>query len=414
MMKDKSTVRECFLRHSVGADLCVIEGVAGLYDSRDGISEDGSTAQIAKWIGDAPIVFVVDASKTVRSVPAWVLGFQEFDKDVRIGAVITNFVNSESHRKWIEDALAQESHRLVDSKTKESVLFAGAFPKEVSVGIGERHLGLKIPGESGDNDENTIFDRLAILAEKHLNLDALLKLAGKFSSLTFSQLKDSLSSSLLKSIKEKKKKCCRIGVAYDEAFNFYYSDNLILLEQHGAELVEFSPIHSKHLPSNLDALYLGGGFSELHAEALHNNASLRQQIHDFGVLSEKVIYAECGGMMYLTRLMYTRNADNKDTLVQFPRKMVNIFSEYSCRMTPNVQMYYTEISFPNDIPLFPGLHCCGQRFHLSEIFRNDSNKIDCHISPSSVYATPKLYNSEPEPDGLVHQTWQATGSTPPC
>ena len=409
MMRSPDIVLASFHYHSQGADICIIEGAMGLHDSIDGISDDGSAAQIAKWL-NAPVVLVVDAGKMARSVAAMALGYTVLDKEMRMGAVVVNRVGGKVHIDWIRDAVEHEGTKigglLKDVGTGEAVLFAGALPQDGSVAVPERHLGLTMPNEqqqqqqhhqeeqldqNQDQDENEMrYLRLAALVEENLDMDALFKIGQ--TSRQVAQVSSFLSNSIIPPPilqPEPSTTCCRIGIAQDEAFCFYYRDNLHLLRLAGAELVPFSPLTSSHLPPALDALYIGGGYPELHAQKLQENETLRKDIQSFSQAGGAV-FAECGGLMYLSNKLLLSKAETYNMCGVIP---------ISTRMTPHCKMYYASIEFTSQNPLFPsgGAHCRGQLFHFSEIVEEGAeNEIS---SPFMV--TPQLPGANPEPAGIV-------------
>jgi cobyrinic acid a,c-diamide synthase len=266
-MLDPDANRACFGRASIGADAAVIEGVMGLFDGSEGGNDRGSTAEMAKLLG-LPVVLVIDASAMARSAGALIHGFSSFDPELRIAGVILNNVGVEAHAEMIREAVAAGPPIL------------GAIPRASDLTLPERHLGLHLPHEAQENHA----EQLSLLVEEHVDLDRLLEAART----------DRPASPPVVAAPAR---TARIGVAVDEAFCFYYADNLELLEQAGAELIEFSPIRDP-LPPGLDGLYIGGGYPELHAAELAANAAARGAIRELAGAGGP-IYAECGGLMYL-------------------------------------------------------------------------------------------------------------------
>ena len=268
---------------SHGADVLLVEGMMGLFDGKDGTSESGSSAEIAKLL-KLPVVLVLDAGKTARSIAAVVLGFELFDPELPLAGVILNRVAGDRHFRMLETAIR--------SACKTPVL--GWLPRESAIAIPERHLGLQTAeeGETGEALESLI-DILATLAEKHMDIPQLMDLeCGLEMNLE--------APPVLRQTREQ----IRIGIARDQAFSFYYEDNLDLLQEQGATLVPFSPIHDRCLPPDLDALYLAGGYPELHPVQISENAAMLSAIRDF-VASGRPVYAECGGMIFLSRQLTT-------------------------------------------------------------------------------------------------------------
>jgi len=228
-----------FQRHVQGAEVAVVEGVMGLFDGFAGDSEDGSTAQMAKWL-KLPVLLVVDARAMARSVAALVQGFAHFDPELNLAGVVLNRIGGPTHRRYLEQALAPLGQ----------VRYFGALPREAALAIPERHLGLTTADDYPLTPD--YLEHLADLLEAHLHLDDLLN------TLPPIPLPPPQTPAFAP-------KSVRLGVARDRAFCFYYPENLELLEQFGAELVFFSPLMDQHLPDNLDGLYLGGGYPELFA-----------------------------------------------------------------------------------------------------------------------------------------------------
>ena len=258
-MCSRRTVRELFARSAAGVN--VVEGVMGLFDGAQG--GRGSTAEVAKAL-DLPVVLVVDARGMAQSVGAVVQGFATYDQAVRLAGVIFNRVASEGHYEYLRKAV--------------SVPALGWVAREDSITLPERHLGL-IPTAEKTPDIGSISDVVA----RHLDVDRLRKLAK--------------ISPRIATARHPAAECVRIGYALDEAFNFYYEDNLDLLRALGARLVPFSPLQDPDLP-DVDLLYFGGGFPELHDEALRGNPGMIAAVRDW----TGPIYAECGGLMYLSMI----------------------------------------------------------------------------------------------------------------
>jgi cobyrinic acid a,c-diamide synthase len=266
-MLSPETNLQRFARTTADAEVAVIEGVMGLFDGSDGKSERGSTAEMAKLLG-LPVLLVIDASAMARSAAALIHGYTSFDPDLRLAGVILNNVGGAAHAEMIRDAVAG------------AVPILGALPRIKDIVVPERHLGLHLPHEA----HTQYVDQLGALVEEHIDLDALLASSAIERR---SVLTDAPPPS----------QHVRLALARDQAFCFYYSDNLELLEQAGAELVPFSPI-DEPLPKNIDGIYIGGGYPELHAVKLANNRATRDAIREFASAGGP-IYAECGGLMYL-------------------------------------------------------------------------------------------------------------------
>jgi cobyrinic acid a,c-diamide synthase len=284
-MLDADTNREVLRHASQGADVLLVEGMMGLFDGKDGTTERGSSAEIAKLL-QLPVVLVLDAGKTARSIAAIVLGFERFDPALRLAGVILNRVAGERHFGMLQAA--------IHASCSTPVL--GWLPREAAIAIPERHLGLHTAEESlGGAALDALVDTLAATAERSLDVPRLLQLQCGLEMSASATTPDSLARDRI-----------RIGVARDAAFSFYYEDNFDLLEQHGATLVPFSPMRDACLPPHLDALYLGGGYPELYTPQISGNAAMLSSIRDF-CHSGRPVYAECGGMILLSRQIALRD-----------------------------------------------------------------------------------------------------------
>jgi len=270
-------VRSLFARATCDADIAIIEGVMGLYDGADYDGETGCTAEAAKLLG-APVVVVLDASKMARSAGAVALGYQRFDKRAPLAGFIVNRVGGEGHGRGVAEAVTRATGLPV----------LGWLPREESLHVPERHLGLVPTCEPGRWDE--FIGAAGDLAARQLDFDRLLAIARQAAPLPVTAAAE-----------------CRategrpvIGVARDEAFQFTYEDNLDLLRDAGAEIAFFSPLRDVALPPRTGAVILSGGFPEVYAEALAANRPMHGALraaHRQGL----PIYAECGGLMYLTQ-----------------------------------------------------------------------------------------------------------------
>jgi cobyrinic acid a,c-diamide synthase len=274
-MMGRDALITTFARAAEGADVAVIEGMMGLYDGATPTSEEGSTAEIAKWLG-APVLLMVDASGMARTVAAVAAGFKHFDPQLNLAGLICNRVGSRGHLDLLRAASSE-------------VPVLGGFPTEANASFPERHLGLLSADDT--TVPSTTFAAWARIAEQWLDLDAIMEFARSATPLT-------RFAGELWPRREAVSPRCRIGIAYDEAFHFYYEDNLRRLEAAGAELARFSPVRDARLP-DVDGLYFGGGYPEALAAQLSSNREMIGAVREFS-RSGRPIYAECGGLMYLT------------------------------------------------------------------------------------------------------------------
>ncbi|GGA51472.1 cobyrinic acid a,c-diamide synthase [Kroppenstedtia guangzhouensis] len=272
-------MREVFLKGAQGADLCLIEGVMGLFDGNDSRSNEGSTAEIAAELG-APVVLILDAGTAARSVAAVVRGFQVFDPEVRIGGVILNRVGSEGHHRMLKSAIEGEC----------GIPVLGAFHQDPSHQLPEGNLGL-VPAVDPQGFPAWL-EALADKVDENVDLKALLALA----RVTESSVKPPDSTRFIHSPPPPPRPV--IAVARDEAFCFYYPENLELLQSEGARLRFFSPLAGEKLPDEAEGLYIGGGFPEEFAEVLTKQEEVKRSIRD-RIEAGLPTYAEGGGFMYL-------------------------------------------------------------------------------------------------------------------
>lgn len=274
-MLPEPVLNALFCEHMQQADVAVIEGVMGLYDGYGTDPNYCSTAAMAKQLG-CPVILLVDGKAVSTSIAATVMGFQHFDPDLNIAGVIVNRVNSETHYQLLKTAIERYC----------SLPVLGYVPGVEGVALPERHLGLITARESVVNQQP--WQEFADTLERTLDIDALLSLsqltalpAGEWPALPDPQAGKGLT----------------VAIADDEAFNFYYPDNIKLLERTGVTMTRFSPLHDSTLPE-CQMIWLGGGYPELHAGALAANTPMLAQMRaaqQRGV----AIYAECGGLMYL-------------------------------------------------------------------------------------------------------------------
>jgi len=340
-MCGQAGMEEIFERHAKDADVAVVEGVMGLFDGFSGRSEAGSTAETAKRLG-LPVLLVADAQSMARSAAAMAHGYLSFDPGLRFAGLALNRVGSAGHRELLAEALADAAAPLL-----------GMFGRDEGLALPERHLGLVMPGA----EQEDVHERLADWVEAGLDIDRLLDLLPDLPSAP--PLPETPAPVL-----------ARIAVARDSAFCFYYEENLRLLRAAGAELAFFSPIADKHLPEGTQGIYLGGGYPELSAFDLSNNAGLRKDIRRFAEDGGPV-YAECGGFMYLMESLHDHQG--------LTCKMAGVFP-FAARMEGRFTgLGYREVTTSADSILGPaGTTARGHEFHYSGI-------------PDEAYASAGLY-----------------------
>jgi len=329
--------RRIFWRYAATADLALVEGVMGLFDGFGGSSEAGSTAQMAKWLG-LPVLLVVDVRAMARSAAALVKGFATFDPDLTLAGVVLNRLSGPSHLGHLQEALA----------VLPGLRCFGGLPREGTVAIPERHLGL-VTAEDHPLDTDSL-TALADLVETHINLDDLWQSIPQVSGPPPLMSASSAAAPV---------RPVRLGVARDQAFCFYYPENLAWLQYFGADLVEFSPLADNRLPPGLHGLYLGGGYPELYAERLAANTGLKDDLQQ-AARSGLPIYAECGGLMYLSEELQDISGKHHALVGVLPLRI---------RMLPRLKsLGYREVRLAADTLLGPvGTTLRGHEFHYSEI-----------------------------------------------
>lgn len=271
-MIGKQGVQYSFQSHQ--KDFSIVEGVMGLYDGIDHSLDNASAAHISRIL-DLPVILIVDAQGKSTSIAAQVLGYQKLDERVKIAGVIINQVNSEKSYIHCKEA--------IERYTKIPCL--GYVKKEEQLRISSRHLGLLQANEVKDLDEK--LETLADMIEQTIDIKRIEDIAER----------QEKSETIFHPLEKYQNywRGRKIGIARDEAFRFYYQDNLESLEYLGFEVEYFSPIHDSQLPEKVDYLYFGGGYPEIFSEGLEKNKKMREEIQKF----TGGIYAECGGFMYL-------------------------------------------------------------------------------------------------------------------
>ncbi|MFF2288118.1 cobyrinate a,c-diamide synthase [Peribacillus butanolivorans] len=284
-MFEHDIVREILNKASIGADISIIEGVMGFFDGKNPLSNTGSTAEIS-MITESPVLLIVNCASMARSAAAIVKGFQAFSTGPNIIGVIANQVGSEGHYKIVKAAIEQEC----------DVPVMGYMKRELDIDIPSRHLGLIPAIERGELEP--FFDKLAHLVMETIDIEQLYLLA-KTSTIS------SGNSGIFQS--SSKKDVC-IAVAKDAAFNFYYQENLELLEANGANIKYFSPLKGDEVPLGADGLYLGGGFPEEFADELSRNEIAIKSIRN-AIEKGLPTLAECGGFMFLSKSIETTSGE---------------------------------------------------------------------------------------------------------
>ncbi|MCJ8499937.1 cobyrinate a,c-diamide synthase [Desulfatitalea alkaliphila] len=282
-MCGRAYVAALFARAAADADIAVIEGVMGLFDGARPDGPDGSTAQIACWLR-APVLLAVNVHGMARSIAALVAGYAGFEKGVAIGGVIANFCGSAGHADILRQALV--------AACQPALL--GALPRNGLPEIPRRHLGL-VSADPQTNCDTALLDRFADAAEAHMDMAGIIAMAAGAAPLT------PATDPFHRTVSDAHP--C-LAVARDAAFHFYYPDLLEILESRGCAIRYFSPLLDHQVPVDADALYIGGGYPELYADQLAANGAMLESIRAFAGAGRPV-YAECGGLIYLSRSLET-------------------------------------------------------------------------------------------------------------
>jgi cobyrinic acid a,c-diamide synthase len=340
-----------YYKNSKDADITVLEGVMGLYDGINGKNNFASTAHISEIL-DLPVVLVVDARKAARSVAAIVYGFIKFSRNIKISGIILNNLASERHLKFVTDAF--------DSSIKLPII--GNIYNNKKLTYHERHLGL-IPGmELNSEDEKSIVVKTRSISE-NIDYDNLIQIIEKHHKSTLHE--SNTTKSFSNGFDENKSQINqhaskpKILVALDKSFNFYYQDNLDLLSER-VQIEFFSPIADTSISPECAGIILGGGFPEVIADKLEKNSEMKKKIKklvDDGI----PIYAECGGLMYLTKSI--SGFENRKRKY----KMAGIF-DADTLMTGKLTLGYTEGQLIHNQSFLKSMRQIkGHEFHYSMV-----------------------------------------------
>lgn len=352
-MLGETVNREIFLRATADADLALVEGVMGVFDGASPTGEVGSTAELAKQL-DAPVLLVIDGSAMARSAAAMVQGYARFDPALRVAGVVFNRIGGEGHYRLLKEAVEAET----------DVAVVGYLRPDQTVSIPDRHLGLVTAIEDGSTER---YDRLAKAAAETVDWNLVEALARSAGAWHAHPIPPRLWS------KGGVEGAVRIGVAYDPAFCFYYPDNLDLLKAEGAEIVNFSPLRDRELP-DVDLLYLGGGYPELHGPALSENMAMRRAIRAFAERGG-AMYAECGGMMYLMQAIRDFEGRAHD--------MVGLFPAEAVMKKSDLTLGYRIVELSRDCLLgAAGVTARGHEFHYSALVPNGPLSYVCTLTDS--------------------------------
>ena len=364
------TVLELYEKASSKRQISVVEGVMGVFDGHSSLTEEGSTAQLAKLLG-APVILVADASKVARSVAAEVLGYQLFDPEMNVAGVILNGVGSDRHLEFCKPQ--------IEATTGIPVL--GYLPRRNEFEQPERHLGL-IPTVEG-TVANQWYESIIAQVEETIDVGRVAELAQSSGSKA-----SGLEGQPQVYPSEPQPRRAVIAVAQDKAFNFYYQDSLDLLEAWGAELAPFSPLTDEALPPDVGGVYIGGGFPEMFARELAENRPMLESMRN-ALAREVPVYAECGGLMYLGQsLSDLEGAD-------YP--MVGALPVVSSMSNRRLTLGYREVEACGDTPLLEDRQRIrGHEFHWSVLAEQ----------PSPGEALYRVVDQENRPEGFrIGSVW---------
>lgn len=289
----KEALKAQYQQKNVGFDLAVMEGVMGYYDGLGGISIQASTYEVAQAV-DVPVILILDGKGASLSLAAMLRGFLQYQKDSHIVGVILNRTSP------------MIGARLKPVLEAEGVKYLGCVPVSKEIQFDSRHLGLVMPEEVPQIQKQ--LDEIADLLEESVDLDGILELARSYAEKVENNEDAGLAKCQISQVAmgiptglfTESRKPLRIAVARDEAFCFYYQENMELLESLGAELIPFSPIHDQELPAKVSGVILGGGYPENYAKALSENTSMLASIRQAWE-NKMPFLAECGGFLYLHR-----------------------------------------------------------------------------------------------------------------
>lgn len=344
----EDVTRELFLKNRTEADFVVIEGVMGLFDGLGGVREEGSSYHLAK-VTETPIILVADAKGMGRSVIAMIAGFLSYDKEHLLQGIIFNKM-SKAYYEIIKP--------LVEEELQIRVL--GYIPEQKELRLESRHLGLVLPNELEEIKKK--LKKMSEELEKTVDVDEIRHIGEQAGEWT-----DTLNNRDGKEDKEDKKSSRPvIAVAKDEAFCFYYEDNLRMLEEKGAEIRYFSPLWDAELPPHAAALLFGGGYPELYAKELSQNVGMRHAVKQAWDAGMPVV-AECGGFMYLHDAVTDRDGVRHAMVGVIPASC-----EYKGKL---VRFGYIEIREKKSFFLPEGEKIRGHEFHYYDSSENGENCI---------------------------------------
>jgi cobyrinic acid a,c-diamide synthase len=362
MFNDKTLIHS-FINGSIGSDIAVVEGVLGLYDSPDGVSELGSSAQISKIL-KTPVILILDAERINRGLQAILQGFLSYDKDVRIRGIILNNVANQKQAEKIINGIEQrfKNIEIVGSIMRDS---------EIEESMSYRHLGLIHIAERWQEYEriNNIAERI----KKQIDFKKIIEISKECEELVCDCEEHNFPPFNIK-----------VGIIRDNVFSFYYPENLEFFHKTTKKLYYIDSINDTTLP-DIDLLIIGGGFPEIYAEQLEKNKSLRNDIK-FKVEKGLMVYSECGGLMYLTNKIRTFDGNEYH--------MIGLIDGSIEMIKKPVGHGYVHLKVIKNNPMSKiGTQIIGHEFHYSKLFLNER--------VSFAYKVTRGYGIDGSHDGII-------------
>ena len=365
-------IQQTFDRYNQDADISIIEGNKGLYDGLD-LDGTNSNAALATMLG-SPVVLVLDARGMTRGIAPLILGYQAFDKNINIAGVILNQLGGSRHESKLRN--------VIEHYTDAAVI--GAIHKHEDMEIVERHLGL-LPSNESDSAANYIANISKHVAAS-VDLDKILNTA------------NTAPTSKKSTFPTANKKCnLRIAVAQDAAFGFYYASDLNAMRDAGVEVVKFDTLHDTALPNDIDGLFIGGGFPESSMQELENNTSMRKSIRN-AIEAGLPTYAECGGMMYLSRSLSWDGVK---------KEMVGIIPADTTMHKKPQGRGYVKIKESNEF-IWPKLECSSSAQHQAHEFHYSSlDDFEPNNEFCTAYTMVRGHGINGEYDGIMYKNMLA-------
>lgn len=355
-MLNEETVKSLYTKHSCNKEIAILEGMMGLYDGLGNDLDNYSSAHISRVL-KIPVILVVDGNKISTSIAAIIKGYEQFDSRVEIKGIIINKVSEAMYLQ----------HKYVIEKYTNTICL-GFLPYDEQIVIKERHLGLMQTSEI--KNLRYKIDKLKEIAKNTIDIEEIKRISKTSSLINSYNFQVNKIKNIFKGVK--------IGIAKDRAFSFYYADNIQLLKYSGMDIEYFSPLEDKHLP-DVDCLYIGGGYPEIYSKELSENQSLLNDIKQFSD-SNKLIYAECGGMMYLSEYI--------ESISGIKYKMCGVLN-HNVKMSKRLNINkFGYISLETS----DGIKVKGHEFHYSDVYNTEKSKY--------YYKVNKINNEREWKDGF--------------